>query len=122
MRYLIWPLRLVVYGAGFFLALKVVGPRFSGPETFLVGGPIAAAVIAFEIWVTARARGETVESVTKRRVLAVDHLLSRPGESMASQLEQRRQAGSLDPGQRRALGSSAEAEEVVETEAYELED
>lgn len=98
--FVLWLIRLVLYGSGAYIALSKLLPL--GLAGTLAGAVLAAAVILADLAISARLRGRSVEETALLRVLATDRILSRDGESLAERYQ-----GQLEEG------------EVVEAEILE---
>lgn len=86
--YLLWPMRLVVYGGTFVFVAFLLAPRLTSYIAILIGGLLAASSIVLETWLTAHLRARKTREVGIWRLLFIDKLLSRPGEAYVDQKPQ----------------------------------
>jgi hypothetical protein len=82
---LIWIARIIIYPAMAYLGLAVIMPMFSSHLLgLLLAAPTAALALGLDLGITAWGKRRSIGEVATRRALIIDHLLSQPGESVAS--------------------------------------
>jgi hypothetical protein len=82
---IIWIARIIIYPAMGYLGLAVIMPAFSSQIVgLLLAAPTAAIALGLDLWITAWGKKKTLGEVATSRALIIDHLLSEPGESVAS--------------------------------------
>jgi hypothetical protein len=114
---LLWPLRLVLVVGVFVIWLKLLFQSLPTAESLPLGALTAAIIITFEVYLTARIRGRSLRDVAVWRLLMLDHLLSRPGDTLRAPAQEQAQLTSAPPST-----PSADTEDVIDSEAWDDED
>jgi hypothetical protein len=114
----LWLIRVIIYGAAGYLAVFIVYPNISNYFlSFIIGGILAAVIIAFETLVTAKGKKHSFETEVKQRMFTIDKLMSSQPISADRRLE---------PGQSTTYLQSShdyyEDAEVIEEDDYHYQE
>lgn len=123
----LWPMRAVVLVGAFVLCVYVVYPGLGDPIAgLLVSAVLAAAAISLEVLLTARVREQSLRDIVIWRLVMLDKLMSKPGESMADQQSPSAfEAPAQQPERPRlhaGMSSGSTDEDVIDVEAHDIED
>jgi hypothetical protein len=92
----LWLVRVILYGAAGYLAVFIIYPNISNYFlSFIVGGVLAAVIIAFETLVSAKGKKHSFETEVKQRMFAIDKLMSSQPMSADRRLESGQTSGYL---------------------------
>lgn len=84
----LWVIRIILYGAAGYLAVFVVYPNINNYLlSFVLGGVLAAAIIAFETLISAKGKQHSFEDEVKQRMLTIDKIMSSQPLSAERQIE-----------------------------------